>query len=83
MAEEAAADDKKAIKERIQTKEFDGLLVLPAGLPDEGQPEYVSSNVTAMRMLWERLKLVVQEGGEFSVYAHAAISAQADCFKPA
>jgi len=42
---------REAIKERIQNKEFDGLLVLPAGLPDEGQPEYVASNVTAMRML--------------------------------
>jgi ABC-2 type transport system permease protein len=42
---------REEIKQRIQNKEFDGLLVLPPGLPDDGQPEYVASNVTAMRML--------------------------------
>jgi len=43
--------DREEIKRRIHAKEFSGLLVLPDGLPDEGQPEYISPNVTAMRML--------------------------------
>ena len=42
---------RESIKERVQRQEFDGLLVLPAGLPDEGQPEYVAPNVAAFRLL--------------------------------
>ena len=47
--------DPEAIREdakrRVQSQEFDGLLVLPATLPDEGQPEYVAPNVAAFRLL--------------------------------
>jgi ABC-2 type transport system permease protein len=42
---------REAIKARVQAQEFDGLLVLPAGLPDEGEPEYVATNVAAFRVL--------------------------------
>ncbi len=42
---------RERLKERVQSKEFDGVLVLPATLPDEGQPEYVAPNVAAFRLL--------------------------------
>jgi ABC-2 type transport system permease protein len=42
---------RERAKERVQRQEFDGLLVLPDTLPYEGQPEYVSPNVTAFRLL--------------------------------
>jgi len=42
---------REAIKARVQAQEFDGLLVLPAGLPNEGEPEYVATNVAAFRVL--------------------------------
>jgi ABC-2 type transport system permease protein len=42
---------REAIKARVQAQEFDGLLVLPAGLPAEGEPEYVATNVAAFRVL--------------------------------
>jgi len=48
-------NDPEAARERakqgIQNSEFDGLLVLPATLPDEGQAEYVSPNVSTFQML--------------------------------
>ena len=44
-----AARDKA--KPRVHASEYDGLLVIPATLPDEGQAEYVSSNVSAFQML--------------------------------
>lgn len=42
---------REAIKARVQAQEFDGMLVLPAGLPGEGEPEYVATNVAAFRVL--------------------------------
>jgi ABC-2 type transport system permease protein len=45
---EAAREDAKR---RVHGGEFDGLLVIPASLPDEGQAEYVSPNVSAFQML--------------------------------
>ncbi len=42
---------REQIKNRVQAKAFDGMLVLPSGLPDEGQPEYVAPNVAAFRLL--------------------------------
>jgi ABC-2 type transport system permease protein len=42
---------REEIKARVQRQEFDGLLVLPAELPDDGQPEYVATNVAAFRLL--------------------------------
>jgi len=41
---------REEIKQRVG-QDFDGLLVLPAGLPDEGQPEYVAPNVAAFKLL--------------------------------
>jgi ABC-2 type transport system permease protein len=45
---EATRED---LKGRVQRQEFDGLLVLPATLPEEGQPEYVAPNVATFRLL--------------------------------
>ena len=45
---EAAREDAKR---RVHATEFDGLLVIPATLPDEGQAEYVAPNVSAFQML--------------------------------
>ena len=42
---------REEIKQRVQGKEFDGMLVLPPGLPDEGQAEYLAPNVAAFRLL--------------------------------
>jgi ABC-2 type transport system permease protein len=42
---------REAAKDRVQSGEFDGLLVIPATLPDEGDAEYVSPNVSAFQML--------------------------------
>jgi ABC-2 type transport system permease protein len=39
------------LKREVQAKTFDGVLVLPDTLPDEGQPEYVAPNVTAFKLL--------------------------------
>lgn len=51
----ALGNDPEAARERgkqgISDGEFDGLLVLPATLPDEGQAEYVSPNVSTFQML--------------------------------
>ena len=49
------AGDPEAARERakasVQQGEYDGLLVLPATLPDEGQAEYLSPNVSTFQML--------------------------------
>ena len=45
---EAAREDAKR---RVHATEFDGLLVIPATLPGEGQAEYVAPNVSAFQML--------------------------------
>ncbi len=42
---------RERIKTRVQDKEFDGMLVLPATLPNEGSPEYVAPNVAAFKLL--------------------------------
>jgi ABC-2 type transport system permease protein len=42
---------RERAKEGIQNGDYDGLLVLPATLPDEGQAEYVSPNVSTFQML--------------------------------
>jgi len=42
---------RERTKQRVQRQDFDGLLVLPKTLPDEGQPEYVAPNVAAFRLL--------------------------------
>ena len=51
----SVGNDPEAARERgkqgISDGEFDGLLVLPATLPDEGQAEYVSPNVSTFQML--------------------------------
>jgi len=39
------------IKDQVQQKEFDGMLVIPAEMPDEGQPEYVAPNVAAFKLV--------------------------------
>ena len=39
------------LEEEVAAKVYEGVLVLPEGLPDEGQPEYVAPNVSAFRLL--------------------------------
>jgi ABC-2 type transport system permease protein len=51
---EAGGDPEVAredAKRRVHATEFDGLLVIPSTLPDEGQAEYVAPNVSAFQML--------------------------------
>ncbi|MCP4896854.1 MAG: ABC transporter permease [bacterium] len=54
---QAPGSDPKATRERLKqqvlNRDFDGLLVLPATLPDAGEPEYVAPNVASFRMLAE------------------------------
>ena len=42
---------REALKQRVQGQEFDGMLLLPASLPEDGQPEYVAPNVAAFKLL--------------------------------
>jgi len=42
---------RERLKQEVSEKRFDGVLVLPEGLPDEGQPEYVAPNVSAFKLL--------------------------------
>ncbi len=42
---------RERLKNEVQNKEFDGLLVIPASMPDEGQPDYVAPNVAAFKLL--------------------------------
>jgi ABC-2 type transport system permease protein len=42
---------REGLKREVQAKTFDGVLVLPETLPDEGQPEYVAPNVTAFKLI--------------------------------
>jgi ABC-2 type transport system permease protein len=44
-------ETRERAKQAIKDGEFDGLLVIPATLPDEGQAEYVSPNVSTFQML--------------------------------
>ena len=54
VLEDAGADPeatRERLKDEVQNKSFDGLLVIPASMPDEGQPEYVALNVAAFKLL--------------------------------
>jgi len=42
---------RERLKNEVQSKRFDGMLVIPATMPDEGQPEYVAPNVAAFKLL--------------------------------
>jgi len=42
---------RQQVKSAVQEGRYDGMLVLPAGLPEEGQPEYVAPNVAAFKLL--------------------------------
>ncbi len=42
---------RERIKARVAEKAYDGMLVLPSTLPDEGEPEYVAPNVAAFRLI--------------------------------
>jgi len=44
-------ETREQIKDQVQQKEFDGMLVIPASMPDEGQPEYVAPNVAAFKLI--------------------------------
>ena len=45
------AATRERLKREVQNKSFDGLLVIPAAMPNEGQPEYVAPNVAAFKLL--------------------------------
>jgi len=45
------AATREKVKAAVQAGTYDGMLVLPAGLPDQGQPEYVAPNVAAFKLL--------------------------------
>jgi ABC-2 type transport system permease protein len=55
LVKEAPGTDIEASRERIKAlvaeKAYDGMLVLPSTLPDEGEPEYVAPNVAAFRLI--------------------------------
>ena len=55
LVEEAPGADVVATRERIKAqiaeKAYDGMLVLPSTLPDQGEPEYVAPNVAAFRLI--------------------------------
>jgi ABC-2 type transport system permease protein len=55
LVEQDAAENLEAtrerVKEQVQEQEFDGMLILPATLPEEGEPEYVAPNVAAFKLL--------------------------------
>jgi ABC-2 type transport system permease protein len=42
---------RERLKDDVQNKRFDGLLVIPATMPNEGQPDYVALNVAAFKLL--------------------------------
>jgi len=42
---------REQLKEEVQAGTYDGLLMLPAGLPDEGEPQYLAPNVAAFKLL--------------------------------
>jgi len=42
---------RERLKTEVQNKVFNGVLVIPATMPDEGQPEYVAPNVAAFKLL--------------------------------
>jgi len=42
---------RETVKQMVQNQEFDGMLVLPATLPESGEPEYVAPNVAAFKLL--------------------------------
>jgi ABC-2 type transport system permease protein len=42
---------RERLKEEVQNKSYDGLLVIPDTMPDEGRPEYIAPNVAAFKLL--------------------------------
>ncbi len=44
-------ETRERLKGEVQAGTYDGLLILPAGLPDEGEPEYLAPNVAAFKLL--------------------------------
>jgi len=46
-----SAATRERLKNEVLQKSFDGVLVIPATMPDEGQPEYVAPNVAAFKLL--------------------------------
>ncbi len=42
---------REMLKEEVRAKTFDGLLILPKDLPEDGQPEYVAPNVSAFKLM--------------------------------
>ncbi len=46
-----AGQAREIAKQKVRRHELDGMLILPATLPDEGQPEYVAPNVAAFKLL--------------------------------
>jgi len=42
---------RERLKNEVQDKSFDGVLIIPATMPDEGQPEYVAPNVAAFKLI--------------------------------
>ncbi len=45
------AATRERVKNAVQAQKYDGMLLLPATLPDSGQPEYVAPNVAAFKLL--------------------------------
>jgi len=45
------AATRERVKNAVQAQKYDGMLVLPATLPDSGQPEYLAPNVAAFKLL--------------------------------
>ncbi|MDD5565235.1 MAG: ABC transporter permease [Thermoanaerobaculaceae bacterium] len=46
-----AAAQRTELKRRVLAKELSAVVVLPAGILDDGSPEYVSTNVSAFRVM--------------------------------
>jgi ABC-2 type transport system permease protein len=46
-----SAATRERLKTEVQKKAFDGLLVIPDSMPDEGRPDYVAPNVAAFKLL--------------------------------
>jgi len=42
---------RERLKSEVEGKTYDGVLILPADLPDDGTPEYVAPNVSAFKLI--------------------------------
>jgi len=42
---------REQLKQAVHQRQFDGILLLPAELPDQGAPRYIAPNVAAFRVL--------------------------------